>query len=180
MGREIRKVPPNWQHPRYTDDNAPRQHLIGKFMALFDEAFDDAAREWLDNCIKWDRGEDENCAEHKADHPFYWMWDDNPPDANYYRPAFTEKPTWFQMYETVSEGTPCTPPFETKAELVDWLVEKGENHDTEYEKRFTRSQAEAFVDQGWAPSFVMTTEHGIQSGVEFAATLAGDTEGEPS
>jgi hypothetical protein len=142
--------------------------MVGEYISMFDQDYDSAATEWIAACDSWHDGTHKDSEKHRADHPYYWDWDGGPPDRDSYRPAFTEEPTWFQMYETVSEGTPCTPPFETKAELIDWLVEKGESHDTQYEKRFTRSQAEAFVEQEWAPSFVVTAEHGLESGVEHA------------
>ncbi len=169
MGREIRRVPPNWEHPRHTKETTTRQALIGQYIPMFDRDYGTEAREWLDNCNKWDAGEHEDQqGEDPPNYKYFWEWEGSPPDQESYRPAFSEEPTWFQMYETVSEGTPCTPPFETKAELVDWLVEKGESHGTQYEQRYTRSQAEAFVEQEWAPSMVVTPEHGVQSGVEFA------------
>ena len=176
MGREIRRVPPNWEHPRYTADNAPHNRLgslVGEYIPMFDRDYDTEAREWLDNCVKWDAGEHED--QQRDDPPaykYFWEWGDNPPDPESHRPAFIEQPTWYQMYQTVSEGTPVTPPFETKAELVNWLVERGESHGTQYEKRYTRGQAEAFVEQEWAPSLVVTPETGAVSGVEYAEQMA--------
>ena len=61
------------------------------------------------------------------------------------------EPTCYQMYETVSEGTPVTPVFETEDELVDYLVNVG----TFWNQKYSREAAEAFVKTGWAPSFVM-------------------------
>lgn len=65
---------------------------------------------------------------------YYWEYEP-PPDPDRHRPAFGAEATWYQVYETVTEGTPVTPPFETLAELVDWLVEKGEAHGTDHERR---------------------------------------------
>lgn len=48
VGREIRKVPKKWQH--LTDDG-------GNFKPLYDQDFDSAAQEWLENCRKWEAGE---------------------------------------------------------------------------------------------------------------------------
>ena len=66
------------------------------------------------------------------------------------------------MYETVSEGTPVTPPFATKEELVEYLIEHGDFWDQKRRKEgntimpcdpWTREQAETFVnDTEWAPS----------------------------
>ena len=55
------------------------------------------------------------------------------------------------MYETVSEGTPVTPKFATKEELVEYLVTRG----TFYDGPWKRKVAEAFVKEEWAPSMVI-------------------------
>jgi hypothetical protein len=152
MGREIRMVPPNWEHPKDEE---------GHYIPLFDCDFATAAREWMNNAIAWDNGTHKE-AEHKKKFPFYWQWHGDPPSQDSYRPAFSEEPTWFQVYETVSEGTPVTPPFSTKEELVNYLVENGDFSDqTEtrwHPKRggWSRENAEAFVGRGWAPSLMVT------------------------
>ena len=72
---------------------------------------------------------------------------------------------WFQVYETVSEGTPVTPPFETKKELVDYLVEYG----TFWNRAgYSREVAEKFVEIGWVPSGMMTSQ-GFVSGINCAS-----------
>lgn len=42
MGREIRRVPPNWEHPRYTEENAPSEQAIGGHIPLFDKTYEEA------------------------------------------------------------------------------------------------------------------------------------------
>ena len=150
MGREVRRVPKDWEHPR--DD-------FGNDIPLHDEVYEDIALRWVEHCIAWENGTHEDCEEHKAEYPFWWEWDDGPPDRESYRPIYTSPPTHYQMYETVSEGTPVSPVFASKDELADWLVE---------EKGHTREAAEAFVDDGWAPSFVFTPRTGLISGVDAA------------
>jgi len=147
MGREIRRVPHDWEHPK-----TEQQRWNGKVLAyapLHDQVFEDVARKWLDNAIAWDKGNDP----HKAEYPFFWQWDGMPPDPKYYRPKWTSEPTHYQMYETVSEGTPVTPHFATKEELVEYLVRHGEFGDSE---PWGREAAEAFVKEEWAPSLVIT------------------------
>lgn len=46
MGREIRRVPPNWEHPKNDKGYIP----------MYDQEFTAAAREWLDSAIAWDNG----------------------------------------------------------------------------------------------------------------------------
>jgi hypothetical protein len=149
MGREIRKVPPNWDHPKqegaYDDRLQP----------MYDSTFAEAAAEWKAEYEKWEAGERPSycTAEHATLE--YWEYDSSPPDRDYYRPWQDDEATWFQVWETVSEGTPVTPPFATRAELVDYLATHGDFWD---QKRgdgpWPRSAAEKFVGDGWAPTMV--------------------------
>lgn len=45
---------------------------------------------------------------------------------------------WYQLFETISEGTPLSPAFEKPQELVKWLTEnkdyRGETWDSEQAK----------------------------------------------
>ncbi len=52
----------------------------------------------------------------------------------------------WQMWETVSEGSPVSPVFATADALVDWLVNV---------RGYAWHAADAFVRSGWAPSFVV-------------------------
>ena len=143
MGREIRRVPPDWQHPktdRYRDD---------RYQPLYDKDFPTAARKWLDDAIAWDNGTHEDLVRDptmKERMPFFWQWEGDPPDEEYYRPAWPEESrTHYQVYETVSEGTPVSPVFATEDDVVRWLVAQGHSE----------SAARKFVQVGWAPSMVM-------------------------
>ena len=149
MGREIRKVPAGWQHPK---------NYEGHFQPLFDSSFKEAAQEWLDNLIKWQNGTHEDIVKDpalKEKYPFYWQWNGEPPDEEYYRPEFTSEPNCFQIYETVSEGTPTSPVFNTKEEMVVWLVSEG----------YGKEQAENFVSSEWAPSMIFSSKQGLKMGI---------------
>jgi len=149
MGREIRKVPAGWEHPRNEQ---------GHFQPLCDESFREAAQEWADNFIKWQNGTHEDIVKDpalKTKYPFYWQWTGSPPDEEYYRPEFDSEPNCFQIYETVSEGTPVSPVFDTKEEMVVWLVSEG----------YGKEQAENFVKSEWAPSMIFSPGRGIEMGV---------------
>lgn len=50
----------------------------------------------------------------------------------------------YQVWETVSEGSPISPVFATADAMVDWLVSEG----------YTRENAEKFVTVRWAPSLL--------------------------
>lgn len=56
------------------------------------------------------------------------------------------------LYETVSEGTPCTPVFATAEELIDHLATVGQDWD---QVPLRRSAAEALVSSGWMPSMIV-------------------------
>lgn len=155
MGREIRKVSAIWEHPSRD----------GQFIPLFDRDFETEAREWIDNCVAWDNGTHQIFKDHpeyKNDYPSYWQYDGGPPDEKFYRPKWDEKErTHYQMYETVSEGTPVTPHFASKEELVDYLVKYGDFGD---QKRgqggWDRKNAESFVQMGFALSGMVAIKDG--------------------
>lgn len=72
----------------------------------------------------------------------------------------------YQIWETVSEGSPITPVFETPEELARWCVE---NNNGKYNLAGSGAKPSydgwmAFIQEGWAPSMVMTGGK-IMSGV---------------
>ncbi len=144
-------VPPNWQHP--TND---RGHL----QPMHNERFEDRFARWL---ADFDRIRGGNLTDLEREcypmHPLAeWLCDEGQPhDPAYYRPWRDEEATWFQVWETVTEGTPVTPAFATREELVDHLVEHGDRPNALAHQRsgYSREVAEAFVKAGWAPSMVM-------------------------
>jgi hypothetical protein len=154
MGREIRKVPADWVHPTYTAETARElgvpSSLAGKPVPLFDEVFADAANEWLDAATAWRGGTHADLvsgsASH-ADYPFYWQWDGGPPDpASYRHRAWTEaEATHFQVYETVSEGTPVSPVLDSRDAVRAWCVSAG----------YSETAAARFATEGWAPSLAL-------------------------
>ena len=162
MSREIRRVPPHWEHPRQECKHMPwaggcdeaKAHHGRCYRPLLNNDYQSAAREWLDAAIAWDNGTDPSAAEYKATHPFYWQWNGNPPEPEDYRPFWTpEEATHYQVYETVSEGTPVTPHFATLGEIANYLVEYGEFNDQHRgDGGWSRDAAEQFVKRGWAPS----------------------------
>jgi hypothetical protein len=167
MGREIRRVPPNWEHPR------SEQYGKEGYQPMCNRKYSEAAEEWMHNCLLWQEGK--HPSQEKGwgkDYKYYWEYEGKPPDKKYYLPDGLEEPTWYQMYETVSEGTPVSPPFATKEELVEYLVENGDFWDQRHGSGgYDRKTAEAFVDEGWAPSFIRTADGRLLSGVE-ASVLA--------
>ena len=175
MGREVRRVPPNWKHPE-TQDNYGRTCL----QPMHDETFDERFTEWL---ADFDRVRAGNLTD--TEREWYprgladWLMDEGAPlDPAYYRPWQDDEATWFQLWETVSEGTPVSPPFATKEELAAHLAVHGDAWDQARSAKgragFTRGQAtgwgmeraRAFVEAGWAPSMMVINEPGNLSIVE--------------
>lgn len=159
MGREIRRVPVNWEHPK-------RKDLTGRdtdqYQPLYDKDAETAWSDWMDGFEEWKAGElaktIEEHPEHgyKLDEPYrsFCDWDGEPPDPKYHRPKWPEDAVLgFAVYETVSEGTPVTPAFATKEELIDYLATQGTYWDDD--KPWSREAAEKFVEQEWAPSLMI-------------------------
>lgn len=51
----------------------------------------------------------------------------------------------YQVWETVSEGSPISPVFDTEEKLISWLLDRG----------YSEGAAEAFAREGWAPSMAI-------------------------
>lgn len=157
MGREVRRVPANWQHPK--DER-------GRFIPLFDGAdYERRASDWDEGAAKWARGEFPDYAGEESKKLTYEEWKGERPKAEDYMPNWPDSErTHYMMYEDTSEGTPISPAFATPEELARWLADAGAS-------AFGSSTAsyEAWLrvaEGGYAPSAVYTPEHGLQSGVE--------------
>lgn len=134
---------------------------------MFDEPYAEAIQEWVDGYLLWKEGKHPDQEKYDKDGEYdYKDWAGEAPESKYYRPAWRkEEMTWWQVYETVSEGTPVTPPFATRQELIDYLVENGDFWDQDRRKRgdtwlmpcdpWKREVAERFVNEvGWAPTLI--------------------------
>lgn len=134
MGREIRNVPKNWEHPK--DEN-------GDYIPLMDGYYGDAIAEWIANHNLWLEGKHPN---QDVDYKFYGEYE-NAPNPECYRLVKWEngEDNCFQIYETVSEGTPRSPVFETLADMESWLIAN----------RYSQAAARKFCECRWAPSMMM-------------------------
>lgn len=121
MGREIRRVTPDWQHPIRR----------GKLYPTHDE-FREGGQH-------------------------YRQRDWSPEEA-----------TAYQVYETVSEGTPISPVFKTEEELVQWLVTDADGMGIGGAPApMSREAAERWVrGPGWAPTMMFVPGAGLVSGVD--------------
>jgi len=145
MGREIRRVDADWEHPKIGNSNI--------YQPIYDKVYTDVLLEWEEQKKLWEEGKHPNQLSKDYDtNCTYEEWDGDAPDIKYYLTKPFKNPTWYQMYETVSEGTPVTPKFKTEEELINYLVESGTFWDS---RGWEEKNAKHFVSIGWAPSGIM-------------------------
>lgn len=165
MGREVRRVPKDWQHPKKREYNVLKHCYEERYQPMYDEPFAPKMREWYAAWEAWERGERPEGATSAT----YIEWDGGPPDPAYYRPDWPEETrTHLMMYESTSEGTPISPAFETPEEVARWLTD---NNASAFGSSTASYEGWLRVCKGgYAPSAVMTV-HGdgsgtMQSGVD--------------
>lgn len=160
MGREVRKVPKDWKHPKNEQ---------GYYKPLLD-GYNAALAAWDMGKLKWDEGfRDDFNGGWKAKLPdetgTFEDWEGPRPVKSRYMPDWpASQRTHFQMYETTSEGTPISPVMESPESLARWLVD---------------NNASAFADmtasyEGWlricrggyAMSMVVDSSGRMTSGVD--------------
>ncbi len=153
MGRDIRRVPANWQHPRGAQKYySPTIGWYYGLQPMFDQTLEQAQAEWDEEKRKWDAGERPSYAKNRKDTYEEWT-DKRPGNPDYYRPWKNEEATWFQLWETVTEGTPVTPAFETMEGLTEHLATVGEDYGNgTHSGPWGVERANAFTKVGWAPS----------------------------
>lgn len=158
MGREVRRVPKDWQHPR--DDR-------GRYIPMKEGTYDQDAAEWRKEEAAWKRGEFPEWADAEDRKLCFSAWAGEHPDERHYMPNWPEaERTHLQMYEDTSEGTPISPVMETPEELARWLADTGASAfggmTATYEHWL------AVCRGGWAPSMILDV-NGLRSGVEAMA-----------
>ena len=106
MGREVRRVPENWEHPKEED---------GKYKPLNPaESFDVHMEDWR---------YEKQVANEEGHTPEY-IEQIKPDRENNYMPEWSDgEATHYQMYETTSEGKPISPVMESPEKLASWLTE---------------------------------------------------------
>lgn len=165
MGREVRRVPRDWQHPVDED---------GHYIGLMSGAYEDAAYEYEVGAAAWEcgwiayvvegpwmrRSESKSaplCASFDA-------WHGERPRPDQYMPAWPEEQcAHFMMYETTSEGTPISPAFETPEALARWLADN--NASAFGDMTATYEEWLATCQRGWAPSALVLGGGPMVSGV---------------
>ena len=165
MGREVRRVPPDWKHPT-------NEH--GHHQPMHDQSFAERYAEWQEGKRKWDAGEDPDreAHKHKDGQDYTWEeWNGDAPDRAYHRPDWKpEEMTAFQAYETTSEGTPISPVFATREEMIDWCVNDGTDLGWGGTKSpLSREAAEKFVGGAYVPTMI-SRGNGMEPGIAILET----------
>jgi len=119
MGREIRKVPKDWQHPK---------NALGRYQPMLEDYYNDVLEEWLANNRLWEQGKhpDQESSPEYTRALTYAQWYGDAPDPQYYNRNkwSSQEANCFQVYETITEGTPVSPVFDTLEQVEAWLVQK--------------------------------------------------------
>ena len=74
----------------------------------------------------------------------------------------------WQLWETVSEGSPISPVFADSDELAAWMSDDARGRD-----QVSFAVAAKFISEGWVPTFISSAATGVMSGVE-AVGRSGD------
>jgi hypothetical protein len=170
MGREVRRVPANWQHPR--------DERTGRYIPLLDRDFASDDAEWTEGWQQWQRGLCKDCGEGEPWKPIpeddrhlrYTDYSGPRPSPDDYMPPWPdEEKTHLMMYEDTSEGTPISPVMESAEELARWLADNGAS--SFGSMTATYEQWLATIKRGWACSAVVSNGARLRSGVEALADL---------
>lgn len=144
MGREVRRVPADWQHPKNEYDRYKPLYPGELYKANADGFLEKSNAEGLQEAIEW-----------------YGQ----APDQNDYMPNWpASERTHYMMYEDTSKGTPISPAFATPEELARWLADTGASA---FGKETASYEGWLRVAQGgWAPSAVSIGGGQLVSGVD--------------
>lgn len=154
MGREVRRVPANWRHPKNSS---------GRYVPLCD-GYAARLRDWQEDAAKWSRGEFPDYVGEESKKLSFEEWEGPAPDASEFMPDWPESErTHYMMYEDTSEGAPISPAFETAEELARWLADTGASAFGDMTASYEAWLST--IKRGYAPSMSMTPV-GMVSGVE--------------
>lgn len=151
MGREIRRVPANWEHPRkaYGQEHDYEQlsdDYIG-YLKYWEEDVNQFIKH-MTEVIKTGKTVIYNKEYTDPQKVYDYLNDEeqalNPSNISGYMPSGS----WYQLYQNVGEGSPLSPPFKTKDQLVKWLS----NNKDYWGHTWTPEQAAAMVKSEYAPS----------------------------
>jgi hypothetical protein len=173
MGREVRRVPADWQHPKAFNSYRGCDEFVPLHEGGYCGGYAAQAAEWDEGWAKWQEGLCSVGGDWEPIDPehfgtSYTGWAGARPSPDDYMPDWPDElRTHYMMYEDTSEGTPISPAFASPEELARWLADNGAsafaNMTATYEQWLPVCRG------GFAPSMVV--ENGqMKSGVEFMGT----------
>ena len=129
MGREIRRVPENWEHPKNENGYIP---LAGYSFIEHLRTWNEGNEMWkagLYRCYR-EGGPDWEPIDLKHKHKYmsYVEYAGPKPELEKYMPEWPDaERTHVQMYETCTEGTPISPVLATPEKMAKWLTDNKAN-----------------------------------------------------
>lgn len=144
MGREIKRVALDFDWPTYK--------VWPGFCYQTPDCQIESCPDAHDSELPWSK--EAMCAFHHA------LW-----EATAYPKLEPPPGEGWQLWETVTEGSPISPVFAEREDLVGWLCSPA--YQWGISSPMQREQAERFVDSGWAPSMVFSKATGLVPGEQF-------------
>lgn len=93
-------------------------------------------------------------------------------EAEAWEPTEPPEGEGWQLWETVSEGSPISPVFSTPEELAEWMSSPAYQWGVSRGTEIPYESALAFVRNGWAPSVVASAKHGVETGEQAVGRMA--------
>jgi len=144
MGREVHRVP--------VDFDWPTNKIWPGFCYRTPDCGIESCPDAEDTEVPW--SVEDLCAFHRA------LW-----DCDEYPELAPPTGTGWQVWETVSEGSPISPVFPDREGLIGWLMSPA--YSWGVSQPLTRAQAENFTADGWAPTFIFSAPTGLVNGEQF-------------
>lgn len=171
MGREVRRVPKDWVHPRdgfYGDGTKKYRPLL--------TGYSDDVKRWDEAHAQWQKGLKRDYATDgwkpldadDAKTTFSEFYGERPRKRDYMPEWTPEEATHLMMYETTTEGSPISPAFETPEQLARWLTDNSASAFGPVTA--TYEQWLATCRDGWAPDLIKVGSGPLITGVEHSAS----------
>lgn len=165
MGREIRYVTADWEpHEEPLHDGLTFPARLADWVE---------AKTLFDQGLRKDYHDETKTVPHNYSGSFDDWYGECPDPADYTTIRPGADLTHMVMYENTSEGSPLSPafPIDQPEELAQWLED---NNASAFGSQGASKEAWLAMIQrgGYVSSMVMTPEHGVMSGVEYALVAA--------
>ena len=165
MGREVRRVPEDWQHPKHIVPDYRIGKMVERYKPLFQgDRYQPLVDDWDDKCAKWKAGWRPDYCNPESRGLTYEQYAGQRPHKDDYMPDWpAEQCTHLMMYEDTTEGTPISPAFKTPEELAQWLVN---NNASAFGSETASYEAWLRVARGGLALSLVVTDGKMKNGVE--------------